>query len=100
MKRTKYIRLKKDKVSVLYSAKLNEGEFVEGSFDLLEYGWYNSGRAFVAFNNFLMSYSEAFNKLIPKGSLNLSNAFFVGTVRYKNTIDGIVRYLIEKYNKK
>ena len=99
MKRTKYIRLKKDKVSILYSAKLNEGEFVEGSFDHLEYGWYDSGRAFVAFNNFLMSYAEAFNKLVPKGSLNLSNAFFVGTVRYKNTLAGIVEYLIDTYNK-
>lgn len=93
------MKLNKEKVGTLYRARLNEGEFIEGSFDLLEYGWYNSGRAFVAFNNFLMSYSEAFNKLIPKGSLNLSNAFFVGTVRYKNTIAGIVEYLIDAYNK-
>lgn len=93
------MKLNKEKVGTLYRARLNEGEFIEGSFDILEYGWYNSGRAFVAFNNFLMSYSEAFNKLIPKGSLNLSNAFFVGTVRYKNTIAGIVEYLIDAYNK-
>lgn len=93
------MKLNKEKVGTLYRARLNEGEFIEGSFDILEYGWYNSGRAFVAFNNLLMSYSEAFNKLIPKGSLNLSNAFFVGTVRYKNTIAGIVEYLIDAYNK-
>lgn len=99
MKRTRYIRLDKDKVNIFYSTKLNKGEFIEGSFDHIEYGWYESGKAFIAWNSRLMSYAEAFEKLVPKSCLNLSNAFFVGVLRYKKTIDGIVRYLIDKYNK-
>lgn len=93
------MRFNKNKVGYLYSTKLNVGEFIEGSFDHLEYGWYESGKAFIAWNSKLMSYAEAFEKLVPKSCLNFSNAFFVGVVRYKKTIDGIVRYLIDKYNK-
>lgn len=93
------MKLNKDKVATFYSARLNEGEFIEGSFDLLEYGWYNSGKAFIAWNGRLMSFAEAYSKLVPKCSFNLYNAFFVSTTRYKKTLDGIVRYLIDKYNK-
>lgn len=93
------MKLNKDKVGTLYSAKLNEGEFIEGSFDLLEYGWYESGKAFIAINGRVLTFAEAFSQLVPKCSFNLYNAFFVSTTRYKKTIDGIVRYLIDKYNK-
>lgn len=93
------MKLNKAKVGNLYSAKLNEGEFIEGSFDLLEYGWYESGKAFIAKNGRVMSFTEAYRELVPKCSFNLYNAFFVGVTKYKKTIDGIVRYLIEKYNK-
>ena len=93
------MKLNKDNVSNLYSAKLNEGEFVEGSFDLLEYGWYKSGKAFIAKNNRVMSFAEAYRELVPKCSFNLYNAFFVSTTKYKKTLGGIVRYLIDKYNK-
>ena len=93
------MKLNKEKVETLYNARLNEGEFVEGSFDLLEYGWYESGKAFIAYNGRLMTFAEAFKELVPKCSLNLYNAFFVGVTKYKKTIDGIVRYLIDKYNK-
>lgn len=93
------MKLNKDKVATFYSARLKQGELIEGSFDLLEYGWYNSGKAFIAWNGHVMSFAEAYRKLVPKCSFNLYDAFFVGTTRYKKTIDGIVRYLIEKYNK-
>lgn len=93
------MKLNKEKVGTLYRASLNEGEFIEGSFDLLEYGWYESGKAFIAWNGRVMSFAEAYSKLVPKCSFNLYNAFFVGVTRYQKTIDGIVRYLIEKYNK-
>ena len=93
------MKLNKEKVGTLYNARLNEGEFIEGSFDLLEYGWYESGKAFIAYNGRLMTFAEAFKELVPKCSLNLYNAFFVGVTKYKKTIDGIVRYLIDKYNK-
>jgi hypothetical protein len=92
------MKLNKDKVATFYSARLNEGEFIEGSFDLLEYGWYNSGKAFIAKNGRVMSFVEAYRELVPKCSLNLYNAFFVDVTKYKKTIDGIVRYLIDKYN--
>ncbi len=93
------MKLNKDKVGNLYSTKLNEGEFIEGSFDLLEYGWYESGKAFIALNGKLLSFTGAYSALVPKCSFNLYNAFFVSTKRYKKTIDGIVRFLIDKYNR-
>lgn len=63
------------------------------------YGWYESGRAFIAKEDELMTYKEAYKTFVPKNSFNLYNAFFVGVTRYEKTIDGIVRYLIDKYNK-
>ena len=63
------------------------------------YGWYHSGRAFVAKEDEVMTFAEAFKELVPKCSFNLYDAFFVSTTRYKKTLDGIVRYLIDKYNK-
>lgn len=63
------------------------------------YGWYHSGRAFVAKEDEVMTFDEAFKELVPKCSFNLYDAFFVSTTKYKKTLDGIVRYLIEKYNK-
>ena len=64
-----------------------------------KYGWYDSGRAFIALNDKLLSFVGAYSALVPKCSFNLYNAFFVSTTRYKKTIDGIVRYLIDTYNK-
>lgn len=61
------------------------------------FGWYKSGRAFIAKEGELMTFDEAYKTFVPKCSFNLYNAFFVSTTRYKKTIDGIVRYLIEKY---
>ena len=79
-----------DKVDTMYSA------FIDG--DTYKYGWDESGRAFVAKNGDLMNFAEAYHKLVPKCSFNLSDAFFIGVEKYKKTIDGIVRYLIEKHN--
>lgn len=62
------------------------------------YGWYESGRAFIAKEDELMTYKEAYKTFVPKHCFNLSNAFFGGVTKYKKTIDGIVRYLIDKYN--
>ena len=93
------MRLNKAKVGNLYSAKLNEGEFIEGSFDLLEFGWYESGKAFIAWNNRVMSFAEAYSKFVPKCSYNRYGSFYVGLDEYKKTIDGIVRYLINRYCK-
>ena len=62
------------------------------------YGWYKSGKAFIAKEDELMTYKEAYKTFVPKHCFNLSNAFFGGVTKYKKTIDGIVRYLIDKYN--
>ena len=84
------MKLNLDKVDTMYSA------FIDG--DTYKYGWYKSGKAFIALNGKLLSFTGAYNALVPKCSFNLYNAFFVSTTRYKKTIDGIVRYLIDKYN--
>ena len=67
--------------------------------DTYKYGWYKSGKAFIALNGKLLSFTGAYSALVPKCSFNLYNAFFVSTTRYKKTINGIVRYLIHTYNK-
>ena len=85
------MRLNLEKVDTMYSA------FIDG--DTYKYGWYKSGKAFVAKNGRVMSFTEAYRELVPKCSFNLYNAFFVGVTKYKKTIDGIVRYLIDKYNR-
>lgn len=85
------MKLNLDKVDTMYSA------FIDG--DTYKYGWYKSGKAFIALNGKLLSFTGAYSALVPKCSFNLYNAFFVSTTRYKKTIDGIVRYLIDKYNK-
>ncbi len=85
------MKLNLDKVDTMYSA------FIDG--DTYKYGWYKSGKAFIALNGKLLSFTGAYSALVPKCSFNLYNAFFVSTTRYKKTIDGIVRYLIDTYNK-
>lgn len=85
------MKLNLDKVDTMYSA------FIDG--DTYKYGWYQSGKAVVAKNNEVLSFAEAYKTLVPKCSFNLYDAFFVSTTRYKKTLDGIVRYLIDTYNK-
>ena len=85
------MKLNLDKVDTMY------GAFIDG--DTYKYGWYKSGIAFIALNGKLLSFTGAYSALVPKCSFNLYNAFFVGTIRYKKNINGIVRYLIDKYNK-
>ena len=84
------MKLNLDKVGTMYRAIID--------LDIYEYGWYESGKAFVAKNGQVMTFAEAFN-LVPKCNYNLHKAFFAGAVRYSKTIDGIVRYLIEKHNR-
>lgn len=65
----------------------------------LEYGWYNSGKAFIAKDGEILTFADAFREFVPKNNFNLYDSFFIGTTRYKKTLGGIVRYLIDKYNK-
>ena len=65
------------------------------------YGWYESGRAFIAKEDELMTYKEAYKTFVPKSHHNFYGKFYdwkVSDDSYKKTIDGIVRYLIDKYN--
>jgi len=62
------------------------------------YGWYESGRAFIAKDGELMTYKEAYKTFVPKNSFNMHDYFFDGLSQYRKTIDGIVRYLQDKYN--
>ena len=73
------------------------GETIDGV--NYRFGWYKSGRAFIAKEDELMTFTEAYKTFVPKNCFNLYNAFFGGVTRYKKTIDGIVRYLIDKYKK-
>lgn len=84
------MKLNLNKVDTMYSA------FIDG--DTYKYGWYHSGKAVIAKNNEVLSFAEAYKTLVPKCGFNLYDYFYVGTKKYKKTIDGIVRYLIEKYN--
>lgn len=65
------------------------------------YGWYKNGRAFIAMDGELMTYKEAAGKFMPKGDWNYHDRFYsmMFDRYYKKTIDGIVRYLIEKHNR-
>lgn len=93
------MKLNKDNVTTLYSAKLNEGEFIEGSFDLLEYGWYKSGKAFIAWNGTVLTFAEAYKKFKPKNQFQQYDCFYDGLHEYPKNMIGLVRYLIDKYNK-
>lgn len=85
------MKLNLDKVDSMYSAVIGGETY--------KYGWYRSGRAFIALYDKLLSFVGAYSKLVPKCGFNQYDYFYVGTKKYKKTIDGIVRYLIEKYNK-
>lgn len=84
------MKLNLDKVATMYSAVIGGETY--------KYGWYRSGRAFIALYDKLLSFAGAYSKFVPKCGFNLYDYFYVGTKKYKKTIDGIVRYLIEKYN--
>lgn len=85
------MRLNRLKVGTYYKK-------VRGS-NVIEFGWYESGRAFVAVNGLVQSYVDAYKEFVPKCSYNRYGSFYVGLDEYKKTIDGIVRYLINKHCK-
>lgn len=62
----------------------------------IKFGWYESGRAFIARDNELMTYSWAYINLVPIGVYTLYNYFYVGNTRYDKNMSGIVHYLIDE----
>lgn len=83
------MRLNLDKVATMHHA------VVDGH--TVKFGWYDSGRAFIAMDGELMTYTEAFLRFYPKDTYSANNTIHQGTGRYGENLDGIVRYLREKY---
>lgn len=65
------------------------------------YGWYHSGRAFIAKEDEVMTFAEAYREFVGPNSIGFYDSFYGKETKqyYKKTIDGIVRYLIDTYNK-
>lgn len=63
----------------------------------VKFGWYDSGKAFIAKDGELLSYAEAWRKFVPKRAFFLWNNFLIDGTYYHKSLDGIVRYLIDKY---
>lgn len=87
------MKLNLKKVGTLYKTEIDG--------DCYQYGWYESGKAFIAKDGELLSYKEAYRKFAPKPQpLYLQDFFYTSTGRqYRKSIDGIVHYLIDKYCK-
>ena len=64
------------------------------------YGWYHSGRAYIAKEDELLTFRQAKIELVPKTPYGYYDSFFCkeNGQYYKKTIDGIVRYMIERHN--
>ena len=85
------MKLNLKKVATKYSAVI-DGYHVQ-------FGWYESGKAFIAKDYELLSYAEAYRKFVPKRCYTICNSFYVGQTRYDQNMSGIVKYLRDKYCK-
>ena len=61
------MKLNLDKVDTMYSAVIGGETY--------KYGWYRSGRAFIALYDKLLSFAGAYSKLVPKCGFNLYDYF-------------------------
>lgn len=85
------MKLNLKKVGSLYRANIDGDEY--------KFGWYESGKAFIAKDYELLSYAEAWRKFVPKRCYTICNSFYVGQTRYDQNMSGIVKYLRDKYCK-
>ena len=85
------MKLNPKKVATQYSA------VIDGCH--VQFGWYESGKAFIAKDYELLSYAEAYRKFVPKRCYTICNSFYVGQTRYDENMSGIVKYLRDKYCK-
>ena len=83
------MKLNLKKVGHLYCATIDG--------DYYRFGWYDSGKAFIARETELLSYAEAWRKFVPKRAFFLWNNFLIDGTYYHKGFDGIVHYLIDKY---
>ena len=63
------------------------------------YGWYDGGRAFIAIDDEVISRAEAIRRFVPSRESQPCKTFLVDGIFYHKTLDGIVRYLLDKWNK-
>lgn len=85
------MKLNPKKIATSYCAKI-DGDFYR-------FGWYDSGRAFIAKDDEIMTYEEAYRKFVPKLAYTICNSFYNGQTRYDLNTGGIVRYLRDRYCK-
>ena len=85
------MKLNPKKVATQYSAVI-DGYHVQ-------FGWYESGKAFIAKDYELLSYAEAYRKFVPKRAYTFCNYFYAGKTRYEQNMSGIVKYLRDRYCK-
>lgn len=85
------MKLNLKKVGTLYKTEIDG--------DCYQYGWYESGKAFIAKDGELLSFDEARRKFVPKRAYTIDNSFYVGQTRYDQNMSGIIHYLIDKYCK-
>ena len=65
-----------------------------------KYGWYDGGRAFIAVDDEVISRAEAIKRFLSSRNLRASKKFLAENAHvYHITLDGIVRYLLDKWNK-
>ena len=83
------MKLNYQKVSTSYGATIDG--------DYYRFGWYDSGKAFIARETELLSYAEAWRKFVPKRAFFLWNNFLIDGTYYHKSLDGIVRYLRDNY---
>ena len=83
------MKLNTKKVATQYGATIGGENF--------KFGWYDSGKAFIARETELLSYAEAWRKFVPKRVYTINNSFYVNEIRYDQNMSGIVHYLIDKY---
>lgn len=83
------MKLNYQKVATSYGATIGGENF--------KFGWYESGKAFIAKDGELLSFDEAWRKFVPKRVYTINNSFYVGQTRYDQNMSGIVHYLRDKY---
>ena len=85
------MKINKNKISTMYSAIINGETY--------KYGWYDSGRAFVAHYDVLLNTKEAIDLTRPHDYWRNETEFIKDGYIWRRTIDGAVRCLIATYNK-
>ena len=63
----------------------------------VKFGWYDSGRAFVAEDGKLLKALKCYQFYVPADAKMPGKHFIYNCIVYDKTIDGIVRFLRNKY---